>query len=174
MATRLSNILLLEVTRYDSKTINGFRRGAHIARTTGKHVDELIIAAARDRYLLATAMLRSARWASKPPKPQYRVVLARSYYAMYHAARAIVYLMNPGDDHEAHAELPKHLPRDLPDRARWENSLKVARLERNRADYDPYPKSDRSFAATATARLEDAALFLPMARQYLRRNGCSL
>lgn len=174
MATRLSNVFLLEVAKYDSKTINGFRRGAHITRTTGKQVDDLIVDAARDRFLLAGSMLGSARWASKPPKPQFRVTLARSYYAMYHAARAVVYLTKPGDDHEAHSELPKYFPSDFPDRARWENSLKVARLERNKADYDPYPKSDRSFALVAKATLQEAVLFLPLARQYLRKNGCKL
>jgi hypothetical protein len=93
---------------------------------------------------------------------------------MYHAARAVVYFVNAGDDHEAHTDLPKHIPKDFPDRDRWENEIKSARLERNRADYDPYPKADSAYAKAARATLKSAEEFLPIARRYLVKKGCNL
>jgi hypothetical protein len=93
---------------------------------------------------------------------------------MYHSARAIVYYVARGDDHEAHAVLPKHLPNDFPDRDDWENEIKTARLERNRADYDPYPKSDRSFATTARTTTTTATNFLAASKRYLARKGCDI
>jgi hypothetical protein len=79
-----------------------------------------------------------------------------------------------GDDHESHSDLPKHIPNDFPNRNVWENCIKTARLERNRADYDPYPKLDRAFADAAKCTLESAQEFLPLVRQYLLRRGCKL
>jgi len=93
---------------------------------------------------------------------------------MYHAARVVSYWHAGGDDHEEHNILPGHLPLNFPDRAVWENRLKNARLERNRADYDPYPKTDRPFQAAATENFKLASLFLPLAKAYLRREGCTL
>lgn len=82
--------------------------------------------------------------------------------------------MENGDDHEAHMELPKHLPRDFPDRDRWENEIKTARFERNRADYDPYPSTDNAFKKTASSTFATAESFLSVARRYLVRKGCVL
>jgi uncharacterized protein (UPF0332 family) len=104
--------------------------------------------------------------------PPYRIVIARSYYSMYHAIRAVVFFSHGGDDHEEHSALPKHIPPDFPERARWENKLKNARLERNRAEYDPYPKSEKAYAGAATDILTDAQTFLTLARLYLRKKGC--
>jgi uncharacterized protein (UPF0332 family) len=104
--------------------------------------------------------------------PSYRTVLARSYYAIYHAARSVSYFAHRGDDHESHRDLPSHLPKDFPDRARWENDIKVARLERNRADYEPYPKGEVAFRASSEIILSSAKEFLPVARRYLKSKGC--
>jgi hypothetical protein len=93
---------------------------------------------------------------------------------MYHAARAVVFFTEGGDDHEAHMELPKHLPKDFPDRDQWENEIKAARFERNRADYDPYPKSDGAFSAVARSSLATAERFLAVTRRYLVRKGCNV
>jgi hypothetical protein len=93
---------------------------------------------------------------------------------MYHAARSVVFIAQGGDDYEAHTELPKHLPKDLPSRDQWENELKTARYERNRADYDPYPKSDTAFRTTAEATLKTAETFFPVAKNYLKRKGVGL
>jgi hypothetical protein len=60
------------------------------------------------------------------------------------------------------------------DRARWENEIKIARLERNRADYDPYPKGDRPFLLSSRSVLKSAEEFLPISRAYLKRKGCKI
>ncbi len=165
---------LLSITKSSAQILNNFRLGVHIAQLSGLSIDQLLEGAARDRLDFARNTLRCARWALSRQRPQYRVALARSYYAMYHAARAVVYFIESGDDHEAHMELPKHLPKDFPDRERWENEIKTARFERNRADYDPYPKTDGAFKTIANSTFGTAEHFLSIARRYLVRKGCAL
>jgi uncharacterized protein (UPF0332 family) len=174
MPPRLSSSLLLQISKGDMRTIKNFRFGVHLHTTSGLNVDQLLEHAAKDRFKFAQQTLQCARWALKQPRPQYRTGLSRSYYSMYHAARAVIFFVEEGDDYEAHQELPRHLPGDFPDRARWENEIKTARFERNRADYDPYPKADRAFASTATSTFSVAESFLPVARRYLARKGCTL
>lgn len=91
---------------------------------------------------------------------------------MYHAVRALVFYTTGGDDHEAHSELPGHLPKDFSNRDVWENELKNARLERNKADYDPYPKGDHAFHKAAEDVVKKAATLLPLAKRYLAKKGC--
>lgn len=174
MPPRISTLHLLQISKGDAKTINQFRMGVHISQTSGRSIDELVEVATKDRFKFALETLRCAQWARNVPTPFHRVTLARSYYAMYHAARAVVYFHEKGDDHEAHMELPKHLPRDFPDRDRWENEIKTARYERNRADYDPHPRADRTFETIALSTLNTAQQFLTVARRYLRRKGCNV
>lgn len=171
---KLPDANLLEITKSDAKTINSFRFGVHLYKTSGREIQELTEDACKDRFEFAQRVLESARMASKWSKPQHRVVLARAYYAMYHAARAVVFYSQRGDDFQEHSSLPKYIPKDFPDRDRWENQIKLARLERNKADYDPYPKADRAFAGTAKAVLGSAAEFLSITRRYLSRKGCRL
>jgi uncharacterized protein (UPF0332 family) len=100
--------------------------------------------------------------------------VGRSYYAMYHAVRAVVFLAYGGDDHEAHAKLPGQLPADFSDRTNWENTLKSARFDRNRADYDPYPRTDAAFRTTALETCRAATDLIQECRAYLRGKGCSV
>ena len=55
-----------------------------------------------------------------------------------------------------------------------ENDLKNARFERNRADYDPYPKNDLMFRPIAIELIQKAEDLLPVVRSYLKKKGCSL
>jgi hypothetical protein len=93
---------------------------------------------------------------------------------MYHAFRATVFFVHGGDDHEEHSKLPSGIPPDFPGRANWENDLKNARLDRNRADYDPYPKNDLMFKPTATQLIKKAEDLLPIVRSYLKTKGCDI
>jgi hypothetical protein len=93
---------------------------------------------------------------------------------MYHAARSVAFVAHGGDDFEAHDKLPGHLPPDFADRARWENRLKAARLDRDRADYEPYPKRDASFRAAAIDTLRAAENLIDECRSYLRSEGCAV
>lgn len=169
---RLAHGHLLAIVKGSAKTINQFRLGVQVATVSGLTIDQLHENACRDRFQLAQQTLRSARWALAGS--YYRVALGRAYYATYHAARAVVFYTTGGDDYEAHSDLPQHMPKDFPDREKWENDIKNSRFERNRADYDPYPKADRAFAQVARSTLATADAFLPVARRYLARKGCPI
>jgi uncharacterized protein (UPF0332 family) len=174
MAARLSNEKKLEISKGQATTINHFRLGVHLSQLSGHTIDELVQMACSDRLSFAKQLLSSARWVLESAKPHYRTALARAYYAMYHAARAVIFFHNSGDDHEEHSKLPKHIPGDFPDRSRWENELKTARLERNKADYDPYPKSDKAFESIAMTTFKTAEEFLLVTKQYLVKRRCKL
>ncbi|SRR6266851_1616488 len=174
MASHLPNNHLLLISKGDAKTIGHLGFGMHVLTVSGLGIDQLVENATKDRVKLAQENLRYSRRAMNLPQPMYRVALARAYYAMYHAARTVVFFIERGDDYEAHLKLPKHIPKDFPNRNQWENDLKTARLERNRADYDPYPKSDRAFGPVASSTLLTAESFLPIARGYLVRKGCRI
>ena len=102
----------------------------------------------------------------------YRIAVARFYYAMYHALRAVIYLEYDGDDHEEHRHLPTKEVPSLPGDPQWRNKIKSARAYRNQADYDPYPMSDKTWRHIAKALSDDARDFLSVARGYLRQRGC--
>jgi len=174
MAKRLKTAHLLLVSKGTAEKLNSFRLGARLTQTSGLTIEQLIEQATRDRFKFAQELLRAAKNAAIAPQPQNRLALGKAYYAMYHACRAVVYLIEGGDDHEAHSEVPKHLPRDFPDRNVWENEIKTARYERNRADYDPYPKSDKAFAAITVSTIRKADNFVTAARGYLARKVCRL
>jgi uncharacterized protein (UPF0332 family) len=137
-------------------------------------IGELRLRVVRDRIGLARHCLTTAKRALRHRPISYRLVVGRSYYAMYHAVRAVVFLSHGGDDHEAHDKLPGQLPNDFTDRANWENVLKTARLDRNRADYDPYPKKDVAFRDTAYETCRAAQDLIQECRSYLRSKGCQV
>src|SRR6185312_15237611 len=74
-------------------------------------IPDLIRQAASDRLTLAGDHLR--RGDNALLNAEFRFAISRHYYAMYHAARAIVFAANRGDDYERHAELPRHLPNNM-------------------------------------------------------------
>jgi uncharacterized protein (UPF0332 family) len=110
--------------------------------TGGKYpfpVALLIQQATSDRLRLAGEHLRAGDQLIF--SNQFRSAISRHYYAMYHAARSIVYADFRGDDYERHNILPRHLPAKLPDKMSREQQLTNARLLRNEADYDVYPSN---------------------------------
>ena len=163
---------LLLISKAPKEKLDAFAAGAALIERTGYDINRLRIKAALDRLALARSVLKSAQLASKSKPPMHRVTVSRAYYSMYHAFRCASFFVFGGDDHEKHLDLPSKLPRDFPDRANWENALKGARLERNRADYDPYPKRDRNFAATAAQLISDAEALMPLVSKYLKNKGC--
>lgn len=159
---------LLLISKSNQETLRGFSQGAQLTNRSGKSIRELQVRVALDRIKLANLHLRQASSASKTKIPQYRSTVSRAYYAMYHAARAVTYISIGGDDHEQHSVLPTKLPPDFPDCENWKNALKLARLERNRADYDPYPSGDNEFSKSAEQLLQNARTMLKVARVYLQ------
>lgn len=159
---------LLFVSKSTKEKLDALSAGASLVSRTGYEVAELKAKAASDRLALAQALLKDANAALLAKRKLYRTAVSRSYYSMYHALRAVAYINHGGDDHESHTVLPSKIPDDFPNKRDWENSLKNARFERNRSDYDPYPRKDDAFQAIARELVKSAADLIPVARKYIR------
>lgn len=145
--------------------------GHSLVSRTGYTIEELVAKVAIDRLQLAAALHREARAALQRRPPSYRNAISRAYYAMYQTFRGVVFFRTGGDDHEKHTVLPQHLPTDFPAVSFWENALKNARLERNRADYEPYPRNDLAFGKRAKDICKQSQQLRSVARAYLRGKG---
>jgi uncharacterized protein (UPF0332 family) len=102
---------------------------------------------------------------------EFRSAISRHYYSMYHAARAIVFADNGGDDFQKHFELPRHLPSTLQDASKRETQLTNARLLRNQADYDPYPAQLTEWEPDARALSVIASEFVSGCEDFALTNG---
>ena len=162
---------LLYVSKGSKERLDTLAAGVHLENRTGYTVETLRAKVVTDRLELARSILGSAENSVDLPAPSFRTAVSRAYYAMYHATRALSYFVHGGDDQQEHSKLPASIPHDFPSRSHWENELKHARLERNRADYDPYPKNDRRFENAAKDLIRHARDFIPRARHYLRSKG---
>ncbi len=163
---------VLFVSKSDRKKLELLISGASLEKRTGYSIEVLVSKATADRLELSQQLRRAAEAAGR--RRDFRSATSRAYYSMYHALRATAFFSHRGDDHEEHVRLPQGIPADFPDRARWENDLKGARLDRNRADYDPYPKNDLMFKTTAFELIRKAQDLWPVVRSYLKKKGCSL
>jgi len=95
--------------------------------------------------------------------------VSRCYYAMYHAARAVVLHVRRADPDD-HERLPAALGQclGLP----YGDLLGRWREARNQVDYSPYPPAD--LRQQALAAVSDAELLLAACREGLRKRGVSL
>lgn len=135
--------------------------------------------AARDRIQLANGFLATGdalvrRAVRQSEAASARSAISRYYYAMFQAARAVVFIAHQGDDHNDHQELPKRLPDQFPQRTHWVNQLKSARIARNDADYGPYPKSLSGWLAQARQIGGDAHDFVALADGHLTTMGVAV
>ena len=135
-------------------------------------ISQLISDAAANRWRFAYEHRHNANKLLKSKPPLYRSAISRFYYSMYHAIRACVFVSHQGDDYERHSDLLKYNKLSgFPSNLNWQNILKDARELRNRADYDPYPKSNIAWKQDALDLKKDADLFLSTTRTYLRKKG---
>src|ERR1700730_12474750 len=166
---------LLRVSQAPGELIQSWNERISLAKDSGRTVTELLEKVAADRWTFASTQRAHAEILMKQKPPLYRSAISRYYYAMYHAMRACVLLWNPGDDHEEHNKLPLHIPPDFDQKkVNWQVKLKDARLARNRADYEPYPKANTAWRGVAITLQSDTEDLLRVSRLYLRTKGCSL
>jgi hypothetical protein len=163
---------LLRVSTAPKKTLDQLTEGVLLTSTFGQPIEDLIHQAAVDRLKLGAHFLRVATRMSGISRPDWRSVVGRYYYAMYHSMRAVSYYSFHGDDHQEHNKLPGSLPSDFPNRDIRSNELKDARAHRNEADYDPYPSGTAYFRRTARDLSPIAGNFVSECRQYLLLKGC--
>ena len=168
MTRRITDSELLLISKAKQEKLKNYSEGVSLAARSGKSIEELRVKVAKDRLALAQQQLIAAKKAIDSTSSLSRTAVSRAYYAMYHAARAATYISFGGDDHEEHSKLPTQLPDDFPDVQNWKIKIKNARLDRNRADYDPYPKKDSEFKECAETLYADARSFLRSAKDYVQ------
>lgn len=166
--------ILQRVTTTHSRLIADWREGVSLEQRSKLSIEQLCDRVTADRMSLARDCRRRARVLQGLEPPMFRDAISRHYYCIYHAFRAVSFFVTRGDDFDDHATLPKGIPQDFPDSDRWRNDLKLARLTRNNADYNAYPKSELAWRADCelVATLSEAAL--PAAKRYLIQRGCHL
>lgn len=154
-----------------ARDIRLLEEGVSIETALSRTIDDAMHQAIADRLSLADDFLVMANRLRRSRSDLARAAVARYYYAMYHAFRAVAYQAGRGDDHQEHNKLPNWIPDDFPDKANAANALKDARLVRNEADYDPYPASSDYFKVYAKALAPAAADYVSKARFYVRSKG---
>ena len=171
MPKALPDKRLIRLAEATNVEINYWKEGVSLQKDSGRTIRELISKAAADRWHFAYEHRHNANKLLKSRPPLYRSAISRYYYSMYHAMRACVFVSHGGDDHKNHGKLPLHIPGDFPSGANWQNMLRNARVLRNRADYEPYPKSNMAWKQDALELKQDADLLLFTTRTYLQNKG---
>ena len=138
----LPNNRLNRLATASNTQIKDWKEGVSLQNNSGQTISQLISNAAADRWRFAYEHRHNANKLLRSKPPLYRSAISRYYYSMYHAIRACVFVSHGDDDHQEHRELPLYIPRDFPLEPNWQNMLRNARVLRNRADYEPYPKSN--------------------------------
>lgn len=121
-----------------------------------------------DRFNLAKDFLSQAQVQDLSTISGQKIVISRSYYAMYHTGRTVIFHYERADidDHEV---VPKRLPSSLPNQSHWANRLIEWRKRRNQVDYSPYPEGN--LHALAQQILSEAQTFLELCAHFLRGRG---
>lgn len=161
---------LLRVAKAKKSLLESWHEGVSLQTATGRSLDELRQRVTSDRVDLAARLARRARLLMD--QRMNRDAISRAYYSMYHSWRAMSFFETPGDDNDDHVELPKFQPHGFPNVELWQNRLKVARVARNRADYDAYPKAESAWYNDAASLCGDADELLRLCRRHLRGKGC--
>jgi uncharacterized protein (UPF0332 family) len=174
MSKKLSDKRLNRVAEAECKVIGYWKEGVSLENDSGKTINELILQTAIGRWRLAYDHRYHANRLLSSNPPHYRSAVSRYYYAMYHSLRACVYIYNMGDDFQEHSKLPLKIPADFPQSMEWQIKMKNARLTRNRADYEPFPRSDRVWQRNANNLKTDADQLIIVSRNYLKNKGCEI
>jgi len=163
---------LLRVAEATKAEIDRWGEGVSLQADTGHTIEELRHRATADRFALAVRFYQRGRDLALSTPPSNRDAISRLYYSMYHCWRALIFFSHGGDDFQSHSNLQKKEPPAFPNAPIWRNRLNNARLRRNEADYEAYPKSDPPLAAIATSLELEAQELIRVSRTYLRSRGC--
>jgi uncharacterized protein (UPF0332 family) len=170
----LSDQRLNRVAQATQELIKAWKEGVSTEFDSGRTIDDLLRIGAAARWRLALIHRTHANMLRTSSPSRSRSAVSRYYYSMYQAMRACVFLFFQGDDYQDHAKLYLHIPKDFPSPSQWQSKLKDARLARNRADYDPYPRGEKTWQTIAASLKADADVLLKEARQYLKNRGCTV
>ncbi len=169
--TRETERRLLLVGKAKTKEFEQWQHGCDLSIKYGCTIVELRRKMVSERFKLALVHCSEGKRLQALARPPYRAIVSRFYYVMYHAMRAVCLEFYQGDDYEKHSDLPTKVPSDFPSCDVWKNDLKNARLTRNAADYDPYPKSRAVWENDASDLDVKAQQLLSATRGYLRGKG---
>ncbi len=163
---------LHRVTKLSARDIRLLKEGVSIESALSRTMTDALHQVVADRVVLAESFLRMADALRRSRADLARAAVARYYYSMYHAMRAVSFHWHGGDDHEDHSDLfQKGVPADFPNALAARNDLKDARLSRNEADYDPYPQSSAYFKSVVRRLAPVATAFVSDSRAYLASKG---
>lgn len=172
MALSADEDRLQRITKAPKNTLVLLKEGVSIESALAQTLEEAMDRTVADRLDLADDFLDMAERLYRSRSDMSRPAIARYYYAMYHAMRAVSFQSHGGDDHEQHTVLPaKGVPKDYPAQALASNELKDARALRNEADYEQYPITRSYFKSAATDLRPKAKAFVSTARQYVTSKG---
>lgn len=172
MALSAAEDRLQRITKAPKNTLVLLREGISIESALARQLDDAMDQTVADRLDLADEFLDMAERLYRSKFDMSRPAIARYYYAMYHAMRAVSFQFLGGDDHEQHTVLPaKGVPSDYPGKDLASNELKDARTLRNEADYEQYPITRSYFESAAKDLRPKALAFVKTARQYVTSKG---
>jgi uncharacterized protein (UPF0332 family) len=141
-------------------------RLVNLGYLTHDQVNELVNRLVGDRLAKAEDYLAFAHQLNAESALHQPQIVSRCYYAMYHAARAVI-LQFRRADLDDHDRLPAILGQVIG--ASYGEMLGRWRKARNQADYSPYKATD--LAQQATAVLDDANNLLTACRLFLQSRG---
>ena len=121
------------------------------------------------RYNFAKSFHESAKAISIKADVDARNVISRNYYAMFHAARAVIFHFYRYDE-EKHEEVIKIIGNILGDGSR--NQLRKSKENRNAADYSPFTELD--LIDCANSSIQEVEEFLNECKTFLSKRGVSL
>jgi len=133
---------------------------------TGEQVDELIDKLVSDRLAKAMDYLTFAQQLDAGETLNQPHIISRCYYAMYHAARALVLHVRRADLDD-HDRLPAALGQSLG--TNYGDILGRWRGMRNQVEYSPYAPAGQ--ASQAVRAVDDATSLLTACRDYLQNRG---
>jgi uncharacterized protein (UPF0332 family) len=135
-------------------------------------LDRVIREAVRQRMELAQGFLASAAAMQEGEEISSRNVVSRSYYAMYHAGRAVLlWVMRADvDGHQDVAKKVAHVE-EFSEREHWKERLEFWRIQRNKVDYEPWAEREDELSQLREAIVREAQCFLRVCEEYLLKGG---